>query len=61
MKSQFLIIALLTSLISCKKEYNCVCGNNGSEPYIYTINANNLEYAIMECSPLGSNCEIAEE
>ena len=62
MKSQLLLAALLTfTLCSCTKEYNCVCGIDGSGPYVYTISANNLDDAIMECSPPGSDCEILEE
>ena len=62
MKSRLLIIALLSlTLCSCRKEYHCVCGIEGGEPYIYVISSNNHDDAIMECSPPGSDCEIAEE
>ena len=61
MKSLLLLIALLPfTLGSCKQEYNCVCGSDGGEPYIIIVSANNLEDAIMECSPPGSDCEIEE-
>jgi len=61
MKSRLLLIALLTfTLCSCTKEYNCVCGSDGGEPYIIIVSANNLDDAIMECSPPGSDCEIEE-
>lgn len=61
MKSRLLIIALLsTTLFSCTREYNCVCGNDGGEPYVVIISANNLDDAITECSPTGSDCEIEE-
>ena len=61
MKSRLLLITLFASFSSCKKEYHCVCGTDGDGPYVYTISANNLDDAIMECSPPGSDCEIAEE
>ena len=61
MKSQLLLIALFPLiLVSCKKEYNCVCGSDGGEPYVVIISANNLDDAITECSPPGSDCEIEE-
>jgi hypothetical protein len=61
MKSRLLLIALLSlTLCSCTKEYNCVCGSDGGEPYVVIISANNLDDAIMECSPPGSDCEIEE-
>ena len=61
MKSQLLLIAFLSLiLVSCKKEYNCVCGIDGGEPYVIIISANNLDDAITECSPPGSDCEIEE-
>ena len=61
MKARLLLIAILSlSLFSCTKEYNCVCGSDGGEPYVVIISANNLDEAITECSPPGSDCEIAE-
>jgi hypothetical protein len=61
MKSRLLLIALLSlTLCSCTQEYNCVCGSDGGEPYVVIISANNLDDAIMECSPPGSDCEIEE-
>ena len=55
MKSRLLLITLFASFSSCKKEYHCVCGTDGDGPYVYTISANNLDDAIMECSPPGSD------
>jgi hypothetical protein len=61
MKSKLLLTAFLSfTLFSCTKEYNCVCGNDGGEPYVIIISANNLDDAITECSPPGSDCEIEE-
>ena len=61
MKLQVLLIALLSfTLFSCTKDYNCVCGSDGGEPYVVIISANNLDDAIIECSPPGSDCEIEE-
>ena len=61
MKSRVLLIAFLSfTLFSCRKEYNCVCGSEGGEPYVVIISANNLDDAITECSPPGSDCEIEE-
>ncbi len=59
MKLQLLLRALLSlTLFSCTKEYNCVCGSDSGEPYVVIISANNLDDAITECSPPGSDCEI---
>lgn len=61
MKTRLLLIAVLSfTLFSCTKEYNCVCGGDGGEPYVVIISANNLDDAITECSPPGSDCEIEE-
>ena len=61
MKSRVLLLAFLSfTLFSCMKEYNCVCGSDGGEPYVIIISANNLDDAITECSPPGSDCEIEE-
>ena len=61
MKSKLLLLAFLSfTLFSCTKEYNCVCGNDGGEPYVIIISAYNLDDAITECSPPGSDCEIEE-
>ena len=61
MKSQLLLIALFfITLFSCKKEYNCVCESDGEEPYVIIISAKNINDAITECSPPGSNCVIEE-
>ena len=61
MKSRLLLLVFLSfTLFSCKKEYNCVCGSDGGEPYVTVVSANNLDDAITECSPPGSDCEIEE-
>ena len=47
MKSRLLVIALLASFSSRKKEYNFICGTDVSEPYVYTIMSNGQLRAVF--------------
>ena len=61
-KTSWIGLALITmGLISCQKEYNCVCGGSGDGPYVVIIEASSEEEAQMECSPPGSDCELATD
>ena len=59
MKSLSLVLCI-GSLCGCTREYDCLCGQSGQEPYVYVVSAQNLDEAIVECSPLGSDCEIIQ-
>jgi hypothetical protein len=58
-KTRWIGLALITmGLVSCQKDYNCVCGESGDGPYVVIIAASSEEEAQMECSPPGSDCEL---
>ncbi len=54
------LVLCIGTLYGCTREYDCLCGQSGPEPYVYAVTAQNLEEAIVECSPLGSDCEIIQ-
>ena len=56
----FSLMLVIGALCGCTREYDCLCGQSGLEPYVYTVSAQNLDDAIVECSPLGSDCEIIQ-
>ena len=56
----FSLVLCVGALCGCTREYDCLCGHSGPEPYVYTVSAQNLDDAIVECSPLGSDCEIIQ-
>ncbi len=58
--STTLLLLATTVIYSCNMEYNCACGIDGDEPYIYTICASSFDQAIDECSPPGSDCVLLE-
>ena len=56
----FSLVLCIGAFCGCTREYDCLCGQSGPEPYVYTVSAQNLDDAIVECSPLGSDCEIIQ-
>lgn len=57
----FSLVLCIGALCGCKRQYDCLCGQCGQEPYVYTVPAQNLDDAISECSPLGSDCGIIQQ
>ena len=50
----FSLVLCIGALCGCTREYDCLCGQSDSEPYVYTVSAQNLDDAIVECVAPGS-------
>lgn len=67
MKITSIFLLILTSMISCKKEYQCECKRNGIVTKVVIVKAQTRNKANLKCSEQGDNaayvcwnCETCE-